>query len=131
MYFTHISTCIVYDVLLLYGFNAYRVTIVQLAAAITRSEQGFLVEGREIKPLHKLLIRSDNSPSCKWAHKVSAKSERGQLFVSIYADLIEHPQLTIDCMLPDPITISRILSHDLHLKLSLTISVANRYFRRS
>ena len=73
------------------------VVLLQLAAAITRSEQGFLVEGREIKPLHKLLIRSDNSPSCNWAHKVSAKSERGQLFVSIYADLIERTQLTIDC----------------------------------
>jgi hypothetical protein len=68
-----------------------------LAAAITRTEQGFHFEGSAIKPLHKLLIRSDNSPSCNWAHKVSAKSERGQLLVSIYADLLDRTQLTIDC----------------------------------
>ena len=73
------------------------VVLLQLAAAITRSEEKFHFEGKQIRPLHKLLIRSDNSPSCNWAHKVSAKSERGQLLVSIYADLIERTQLTIDC----------------------------------
>ncbi|KAI2510867.1 hypothetical protein MHU86_3488 [Fragilaria crotonensis] len=39
------------------------VVLLQLAAAITRDEQAFQVNGRSILPLHKLLIRSDNSPS--------------------------------------------------------------------
>jgi hypothetical protein len=75
------------------------VVLLQLAATITRAEQNFILPNTAtvIQPLHKLLIRSDNSPSCNWAHKVSAKSERGQLFVSIYADLLDRTQLTIAC----------------------------------
>ena len=64
---------------------------------ISRYENNFHFRDAPIQPLHKLLIRSDNSPSCNWAHKVSAKSERGQLLVSIYADLIDRTQLTVDC----------------------------------
>ena len=60
------------------------------------SEQGVQVVGLAIKPLHKLLIKSDNSPSCHWAHKLSAKAEWGQLFDSIYANLIDRTQLTVD-----------------------------------
>jgi hypothetical protein len=74
------------------------IVLLQLAAAITRDRDGFQVtELHPIRPLHKLLIRSDNSPSCNWAHKVSAKSERGQLFVSMYADLLDQTYLTVDC----------------------------------
>lgn len=72
------------------------VVILQLAAAITRAEE----DGKQynIQPLSKLLIRTDNSPSRNWAqHKVSAKSERGQLFVSIYADLFDRTTLTVEC----------------------------------
>ena len=76
----------------------FLIVLLQLAAAITREEEGFHIRKVEpMYPLSKLLIRSDNSPSCNWAHKVSAKSERGQLFVSIYADLLERSQLTVDC----------------------------------
>lgn len=72
------------------------VVILQLAAAITREEQTG-PSNSLIQPLSKLVIHSDNSPSCNWAHKVSAKSERGQLFVSIYAELIDRTHLTIAC----------------------------------
>ena len=68
------------------------VVLVQLAAAISRCEQ----HGSEfaMPPLSKLLLRTDNSPSRNWAHKISAKSERGQLFVSIYyAALLERTEL--------------------------------------
>ena len=74
------------------------VVLLQLAAAITREKEGFhIAKSVPMHPLSKLLIRCDNSPSCNWAHKVSAKSERGQLFVSIYADMLEQSALTIDC----------------------------------
>ena len=71
------------------------VVILQLAAAITRAEED--ATQFAIQPLSKILIRTDNSPSQNWAHKVSSKSERGQLFVSIYADLLERTQLTVAC----------------------------------
>ena len=82
------------------------VVVLQLAAVIL-----ILVEEPALyKPLHQhfptgipalahLLIRTDNSPSRNWAHKVSAKSEKGQLFVSIYADLLERSTLAISCNL--------------------------------
>ena len=73
------------------------IVLLQLAAAITRERESFEVASKPILPLHKLLIRSDNSPSCNWAHKVSAKSERGQLFVSIYAEFLDQTHLTVDC----------------------------------
>ena len=74
------------------------IVLLQLAAAITRDRDGFQVAKlHPICPLHKLLIRSDNSPSRNWAHKMLAKSERGQLFVSIYAKLLDQTYLTVDC----------------------------------
>lgn len=73
------------------------VVLLQLAAAITRTELGSTSTNGRIPPLSKLVIRSDNSPTCHWAHKVSAKSERGQLFVSMYANLIDRTNLTIEC----------------------------------
>jgi len=79
------------------------VVILQLAAAITIAEEPNLYEPLQtkyphgIQPLMQLLIRTDNSPSQNWAHKVSAKSERGQLFVSIYADLLERTNLAVVC----------------------------------
>lgn len=40
---------------------------------------------------------SDNSPSCYWTCEVSAKSERGQLYVSMYEDLLERTHISIAC----------------------------------
>ena len=71
------------------------VVILQLAAAIVKYEEQ--PAKTTMKPLSKLLIRTDNSPSRNWAHKVSAKSERCQLFLSLYAHLIERTPLTIAC----------------------------------
>ena len=71
------------------------VVLLQLAAAIVKYETQ--PAETSMQPLSKLLIRTDNSPSRNWAHKVSAKSERGQLFVSLYAHLIERTPLTIAC----------------------------------
>ena len=48
-------------------------------------------------PLSKFLIRTDNSPSKNWAHKVSARSERGQLLVSLYAAMLTRTELTVEC----------------------------------
>jgi hypothetical protein len=79
------------------------VVILQLAAVITITEEPNLysplhsVFPTGIPALASLLIRTDNSPSQNWAHKVSAKSERGQLFVSIYADLLERTTLAVNC----------------------------------
>ena len=71
------------------------IVLLQLAATITRAEAK---ENRfAIQPLSKLLIRTDNSPSRNWAHKVSAKSERGQLLVSLYAAFLERTDLTVAC----------------------------------
>ena len=73
--------------------------ILQLAAGI------MLVEEEDLhKPLRaafpsgtpalaKLLIRTDNSPSQNWAHKVSAKSERDQQLVHVYAALLHRTSL--------------------------------------
>ena len=71
------------------------VVLLQLAAAIVKYEDHSAKT--TMQPMSKLLIRTDSSPSRNWAHKVSAKSERGQLFVSLYAHLIERTPLTIAC----------------------------------
>ena len=110
------------------------VVLLQLAAAITRERESFQVANQNpICPLHKLLIsRSDNSPSYNWAHKVSAKSERGQLFVSIYAKLLDQTHLTVDCTHVAGIDNHLVdLYHVRRLFLSLTKPVVNRYSRRS
>jgi hypothetical protein len=79
------------------------VVIVQLAATITLIEEptlymplsGMFPHG--IAKLAKLLIRTDNSPSQNWAHEVSAKSERGQQMVHIYAALLERTSIAVSC----------------------------------
>ena len=73
----------------------FAVVLIQLAAAITRSEEPIPIVA--MPPLSKLLIRTDNSPSKNWAHKVSAKSERGQLLVSLYAAMLTRTELTVEC----------------------------------
>ena len=79
------------------------VVIVQLAATITLLEEPSLYEPLQMKfpngiaKLAKLLIRTDNSPSQNWAHKVSAKSERGQQMVHIYAALLERTTIAVSC----------------------------------
>ena len=71
------------------------VVIIQLVACITRAEQSG--NPFRIQPLSKVLIRTDNSPTRNWAHKASAKSERGQLLVSVYTALLDRTTLTVDC----------------------------------
>jgi hypothetical protein len=44
-----------------------------------------------------LLIRTDNSPSQNWAHKVSSRSEKGQHMVHTYAALLERTTLAVAC----------------------------------
>jgi hypothetical protein len=92
-----------HDKILHINVMEFIVVILQLAAVITIMEEPNLYQPLQIKypngiqPLAQLLIRTDNSPSQNWAHKVSAKSERGQLFVSIYADLLERTNLAVVC----------------------------------
>lgn len=79
------------------------VVILQLAAVITITEEPCLYDPLRksfptgIPNLANLLIRTDNSPSQNWAHKASAKSEKGQLFVSVYADLLGRTSLAVTC----------------------------------
>jgi hypothetical protein len=79
----------------------FTVVILQLAAVITCIEEPQLhpqiqqVFPQGIPDLAKLLIRTDNSPSQNWAHKVSSKSERGQLLVSIYADMLDRTTFAV------------------------------------
>lgn len=79
------------------------VVLLQLAAVVTLAEEQDLYKPlcqafpSGIPKLAKLLIRTDNSPSQNWAHKVSAKSERGQLFVGVYADLLERSTYAVHC----------------------------------
>ena len=79
----------------------FTVVILQLAAVITCIDEPKLhpqiqqVFPQGIPELAKLLIRTDNSPSQNWAHKVSSKSERGQLLVSIYADMLDRTTFAV------------------------------------
>jgi hypothetical protein len=79
------------------------VVLLQLADVITSTEgPDFFVPIRRqfptgIPALAKLLIRTDNSPSQNWAHKVSAKSEKGQLLVSVFADMLERTTYAAHC----------------------------------
>ena len=79
------------------------VVILQLAAVITLlEEQQFYKPLSNLFPngipaLAKLLIRTDNSPSQNWAHKVSSKSERGQQMVHVYAALMHRTSIAISC----------------------------------
>ncbi|KAI2495300.1 hypothetical protein MHU86_19199 [Fragilaria crotonensis] len=93
------------------------VVILQLAAVITLAEEPNTHEPLQAIPtgipaLASLLIRTDNSPSQNWAHKVSAKSEKGQLFVSVYADLLERTSSrSTATTLPATLMILLTLSH--------------------
>jgi len=81
----------------------FTVVILQLAAVIT------IMEEHELQPsiaakfptgipkLAKLLIRTDNSPSQNWAHKVSSRSEKGQQLVHLYAALLERTSIAVAC----------------------------------
>ena len=81
----------------------FTVVIIQLAAVISIMEEQALVPSvaakfpNGIPKLAKLLIRTDNSPSQNWAHKVSARSEQGQQLVHIYAAMLERTSLAISC----------------------------------
>ncbi len=81
----------------------FTVVILQLAAVIT------ILEEAEPQPsiakkfpsgipsLAKLLIRTDNSPSQNWAHKVSSRPEQGQQMVHLYAALLERTSIAVAC----------------------------------
>ena len=81
----------------------FAVVLLQLAAVITLAEEPdlFTPIRRQfptgIPALAKLLIWTDNSPSQNWAHKVSAKSEKGQLLVSVFAVMIERTTYAVHC----------------------------------
>ena len=107
------------------------VVILQPAACITRAEQSG--NPFEMQQLAKLLIRTDNSPSRNWAHKASAKSERGQLLVSIYTDLLDRTTMTVDSC--DHIagvdnSLADFLSRPLSI-LTPTLLDVNRYIDKS
>jgi hypothetical protein len=79
----------------------FTVVILQLTVVITCIEepkphpQIQQVFPQGIPELAKLLIQTDNLPSQNWAHKVSSKSERGQLLVSIYADMLDRTTFAV------------------------------------
>jgi hypothetical protein len=77
------------------------IVILQLAATIAIVEehpQNTQISKKfypGIPKLAKLLIRTDNSPSQNWAHKVSSKSENGQQLVRTYAALLNRTSLAV------------------------------------
>ena len=77
------------------------VVILQLAATIVAVEEWpqNLEISKAFYPgipkLAKLLIKTDNSPSQNWAHKVSSKSEYGQQLVRTYAALLDRTSLAV------------------------------------
>jgi hypothetical protein len=79
------------------------IVILQLAAVVTILEENQLQPSlatkfpRGIPALAKLLIRTDNSPSQNWAHKVSSRSEKGQQLVHLYAALLERTSIAVAC----------------------------------
>ena len=81
----------------------FTVVILQLAAVITIMEEPKLQPSiaekfpNGIPTLAKLLIRTDNSPSQNWAHKVSSKSEKGQQMVHLYAALLQRTSMAVAC----------------------------------
>ena len=81
----------------------FTIVILQLAAVITIMEEPNLQPTvaknfpTGIPSLAKLLIRTDNSPSQNWAHKVSSRSEKGQHMVHLYAALLERTTLAVAC----------------------------------
>ena len=91
------------DATILINLLEFAVVIIQLAAAITISEETELVPSvaekfpNGIPKLAKLLIRTDNSPSQNWEHKVSSRSEQGQQMVHIFAALLERTSMAISC----------------------------------
>ena len=88
-------------------------------------QQAFLTG---IPKLAKLLIRTDNSPSKNWAHKVSAKSERGNsLSVCMPTSLNElHMRFIVTISRGPPILLP-ILFPDRRLTFHLSTFVTNRY----
>ncbi|KAI2505252.1 hypothetical protein MHU86_9154 [Fragilaria crotonensis] len=81
----------------------FTIVILQLAAVVTTLEENQLQPSlatkfpRGIPALAKLLIRTDNSPSQNWAHKVSSRSEKGQQLVHLYAALLERTSIAVAC----------------------------------
>jgi len=69
------------------------IDVIQLPAVITLIEEPTLYEPRRKKfptGIH-LSLSCSFVPTIRWAHQVSAKSERG------YADLLERTSLAVEC----------------------------------
>lgn len=81
----------------------FAIAILQRAAVITIMENSQFQEAIAhnfdwgIPSLAKLLIRTDNSPSQNWAHKVSSRSEKGQQMIHLYAALLDHTSIAVAC----------------------------------
>lgn len=77
------------------------VCLLQLAATITALDdknhmQKIFPAG--VPPLPVLLIQSDNTASVNWCNTaVSSKSKSGQMFVHIYAELLERTDAAVKC----------------------------------
>ena len=78
----------------------FMVLIIQLAAIITMLEDDpervAIALPNGLPQISQALIRCDNSPSVNWAHKVSSKSERGQQFVGVLAELLDRTTMGVD-----------------------------------
>lgn len=68
----------------------FLVEVVQVAAAITHVEDS---PAGTIPHIPVLLAFTDNKSAKKWAHKVSSKSEKGQKFVSILAEMLRRSDI--------------------------------------
>ena len=80
------------------------VLILQLAAAITRLEdesptQQTLRDSfpNGIPDIPTILMWTDNTPSKKWANKVSTASPKGQHLIRVYAELLRRCKLGTNC----------------------------------
>ena len=79
----------------------YIVVILELAMGIVALEDAThmtsLFPSGDAPTMPVLLIRSDNMVSVNWTNNVSAKSTRGQMFVHIYAELLERTNAAVRC----------------------------------
>jgi hypothetical protein len=80
------------------------VLILQLAAAITRlEEKAFLPDDIKTRfpnglpDVPTIQMWTDNTPSKKWANKVSTASPRGQYLIQVYAELLRRCNLGTNC----------------------------------
>lgn len=79
----------------------YIVVILELAMAIVCLEDEahmlHLFPDGNAPKMPVLMIKSDNMVSVNWTNNISAKSERGQMFVHIYAEMLERTNAAVIC----------------------------------